>query len=72
MMITKIRLKGKEGKNSLGISDMTGNVAEFCKDCMSNTFYKESIGRFCFMKTCQWFYVGCIAISALLCYNFIK
>lgn len=37
--------KGKEGKNSLGISDMTGNVAEFCKDCMSNTFYKESIGQ---------------------------
>lgn len=37
--------KGKEGKNSLGFSDMTGNVAEFCKDCMSNTFYKESIGH---------------------------
>ena len=37
--------KGKEGENSLGFSDMTGNVAEFCKDCMSTTFYKESKGK---------------------------
>lgn len=35
--------KGSKGENSLGFSDMTGNVSEFCKDCMSITFYKESI-----------------------------
>jgi formylglycine-generating enzyme required for sulfatase activity/GTPase SAR1 family protein len=30
--------------NELGLFDMTGNVAEFCKDCMSLTYYLESEG----------------------------
>lgn len=37
--------KGKKGENSLGFADMTGNVSEFCKDCMSSSFYRESIGK---------------------------
>lgn len=41
----KVGEKGKEGENVLGFSDMTGNVSEFCKDCMSSTFYKESKGE---------------------------
>lgn len=37
--------KGVKGENSLGFSDMTGNVSEFCKDCMSISFYRESIAK---------------------------
>lgn len=37
--------KGKEGENALGILDMTGNVAEFCKDYMSSKYYIESKGQ---------------------------
>lgn len=37
--------KGVKGENSLGLADMTGNVAEFCKDYMSKNFYKESDGQ---------------------------
>ena len=37
--------KGKEGENALELSDMTGNVAEFCKDYMSPTFYIDSKGQ---------------------------
>lgn len=35
---------GLKKANSLGLHDMTGNVSEFCKDCMSQSFYIESRG----------------------------
>ncbi len=36
---------GELGKNSLGLYDMTGNVAEFCKDYMDVDFYKKTEGK---------------------------
>ena len=36
---------GSLNPNSLGLYDMTGNMLEYCKDCMSLTFYKESDGE---------------------------
>ena len=35
---------GLKKKNSLGLYDMTGNISEFCKDCISQNFYSESRG----------------------------
>lgn len=35
---------GSKKANSLGIYDMTGNISEFCKDCMSQNYYVESRG----------------------------
>ncbi len=35
---------GELSENSLKLYDMTGNVAEFCKDCFSTSFYAHSKG----------------------------
>lgn len=36
---------GKKTPNNLGLYDMTGNAAEFCKDCFSSSFYGQSRGE---------------------------
>lgn len=35
---------GSKSGNGLNLYDMTGNVAEFCKDCFSTSFYSHSKG----------------------------
>lgn len=35
---------GAKKANSLGLYDMTGNVSEFCKDCISQNYYIKSKG----------------------------